>query len=65
MRDDAGHFRLTVQPSKANGLEHASQLMVDKLSVVDRSRIGRVLGRAEPEVMERLNAAVSAFLGLA
>lgn len=65
LRSDVTLFRLTIQPSGANGLERTSQLMVDKLSPIDRSRIGAVIGQAEPEVMDELTAAISVFLGLA
>jgi mRNA interferase MazF len=62
---DAPYIRLTIEPTATNGLEQVSQLMVDKLSPIDRSRIGKVVGQAEPEIMERLGTAISAFLDLA
>lgn len=65
MRHDVPHFRLTIHPTEANGLEQPSQLMVDKLSPIDRKRIGGIVGMTEPDTMERLDAAISAFLGLA
>jgi mRNA interferase MazF len=65
VRDDAPNFRLTIQPSEMNGLQYRSQLMVDKLSPIARTRIGKVIGHVEAESLERLDAAISALLGLA
>jgi len=58
-------FRITVQPSAANGLRDASQVMVDKPSSVLRERLGPVFGRLDDETMLAVNRALAVFLGLA
>ena len=39
---DAPLLRLTVEPSRGNGLRSLSQLMIDKVTTVSRTRITRV-----------------------
>jgi mRNA interferase MazF len=58
-------FRLLLKPSERNGLKEESSLMADKITTVDRARLGRRIGRLEDEEMVRLNRAVMVFLGLA
>jgi mRNA interferase MazF len=58
------HFRLTVQPSAGNGLQLPSQIMIDKLSAIPAGRMGQRIGRADPALMEAVDAALSTFLAL-
>jgi mRNA interferase MazF len=58
-------FRLPVEPSTANGLQEPCRLMVDKLTAVPRTRLGRRLGSLAREEMKTLNRAIVVFLGLA
>jgi mRNA interferase MazF len=37
-------FRLTVEPSPGNGLRSLSQLMIDKVTTVSRTRVGVEIG---------------------
>ena len=37
-------FRITVQPSTANGLRKRSQVMVDKAMTVKRNKVGPAFG---------------------
>ena len=62
---DAPLFRLVVEPSKSNGLRAVCRLMVDKITTVPRSRIGRRIGRLADEDIMRLNRAALVFLGIA
>lgn len=62
---DAGLFRLPIEPNDENGLQQPSQLMVDKLSTIPRTRVGRCVGRLSDEEMARLSRAIIVFLGLA
>lgn len=62
---DAPLFRLLVEPSDDNGLKSASRLMVDKITTVPKSKIGKHVGRLDDEDLVRLNRAVLVFLGLA
>ena len=58
-------FRLPVEPSAGNGLQQPCRLMVDKLTAVPRTRLGRRLGSLAREEMKTLNRALFVFLGLA
>jgi len=62
---EAPLFRLTVAPASDNGLKLESQLMVDKITTVPRTKVGERIGRLADEDMIRLNRAVLVFLGLA
>jgi mRNA interferase MazF len=62
---EAPLFRLPIEPSNANGLEMPSSLMVDKLTTVPKSKIGRRLGRLSDVDRVRLDRAILVFLGLA
>lgn len=44
---DAPLFRLPVEPSSHNGLAVISQLMVDKITMVSRSKLGAHIGRLD------------------
>lgn len=62
---DAPLFRLRVEPNAQNGLMTASWLMVDKITTVPKTKIGRQLGLLADDEMVRLNRAVLVFLGIA
>jgi len=62
---DAPLFRLPIEPNQRNGLRAACRLMVDKITIVPKSRIGARVGRLDDEDILRLNQAVLVFLGLA
>ena len=62
---DAPLFRLPVAPSERNGLRSASRLMVDKITTVSKSKLGKQIGRLDQEDLVRLDRAIMVFLGLA
>ncbi|WP_333826261.1 type II toxin-antitoxin system PemK/MazF family toxin [Pinisolibacter sp.] len=62
---EAPLFRLAVEPSDGNGLQCPSRLMVDKITTVPKSKLGRRIGRLGDEDVVRLNQAIVVFLGLA
>lgn len=57
-------FRLPVTPTVENGLRDVSRLMVDKLTTVHKSRLGKRIGRLNNADMARLDQAILIFLGL-
>jgi len=61
----AALFRLVVEPIRTNGLRERSWLMVDKITTVQRAKLGLKTGRLDDYDMARLNEAVIIFLGLA
>ena len=62
---DAPDFRLTIDPSEANGLRERSQVMADKPATVRRERIGQTIGRLSADDVGRLNVALALVMGLA
>ena len=61
---DAPLLRITLQPNKCNGLQKASQLMVDKTITVQREKLGQVIGRADGPTMIQVERALAVFLGV-
>ncbi len=64
---DAGAplFRVCVTPDPQNGLTTPSYLMVDKITTVQRSRIGKRTGSLNDADIDRMERAAVRFLGLA
>jgi mRNA interferase MazF len=62
---DAPLFRLTLDPTDSNGLRSVSQIMVDKVTAVRRSKIGKAVGRLDDRTMIRVNRAIALWFGLA
>ena len=62
---DAPLVRLPIDPSERNGLRAASQLMIDKITTVSKSKLEMRVGRLSDEDIVRVNRAVLVFLGLA
>lgn len=57
-------FRITVDPSKKNGLLKLSQVMVDKSVTVSREKIGPSFGRLEANLMLEIERCLAVFLGI-
>lgn len=62
---DAPLFRLTVAPSPGNGLRALSQLMIDKVTTVARTRIDATIGHVEDDLMVQVNRALALWVGIA
>ena len=62
---DAPSFRVTIEPSAANGLRARSQVMADKPVTIRRERVGRLIGHLDEESLSRLNTALAFVMGLA
>jgi mRNA interferase MazF len=58
-------FRITTEPTSSNGLRSISQLMIDKVTAVPRSRIARTIGQADEDLLLRVGRAMALWLGLA
>ncbi|MEO8182523.1 MAG: type II toxin-antitoxin system PemK/MazF family toxin [Deltaproteobacteria bacterium] len=61
---DAPLFRVTIEPTAANGLRAVSQIMVDKLTTVRRERVAQTLGSLPDDAMLRVNRALVLWLGI-
>jgi mRNA interferase MazF len=62
---DAPLYRLTLEPSAATGLVKTSQVMIDKIVAMRRSKCGQVIGRLDEAALIILNRMLSTVLGLA
>ncbi len=62
---EAPDFRVTIDPSRGNGLRARSQIMADKPVTVRRPRVGQSIGRLDDDDIGRLNIALAFVMGLA
>ncbi len=62
---EALDFRVTVDPTAANGLRVKSQVMADKPVTVRRERLGQTIGHLDDRDIARLNVALAFVMGLA
>ena len=62
---EAPLFRVEIEPSADNGLNHACRLMIDKITTVRRSRLGERVGELSDADVVRLDRAIVVFLGIA
>lgn len=58
-------LRVTVQPSAENGLQKASQVMVDKAMTVICEKLGPAFGRIDPDALVEVERCLAVFLGIA
>jgi len=58
-------FRIDIEPSKENGLQKISQIMIDKTVTVPIEKIGAVFGRLDDAAMMAVNRALAVWLGFA
>lgn len=62
---EAPLFRLLIEPDESNGLREPCRLMVDKVTTVAKTKLGKRLGLLSDGDVQRLNQAMLIFLGLA
>ncbi len=62
---DTPLFRFTVPPKPTNGLQKASQVMVDKIVTLATTRIGAIIGRLDDSEMTEVTRLLALWLGLA
>jgi len=61
---DAPLFRITLDPTRQNGLNRVSQIMVDKVLTLPREKIGKQVGRVADTLMVRVARALALWLGM-
>ena len=62
---DAPFYRLSIEPTEANGVQRPSQIMVDKIIATPRVKCRAVIGRLDRETMAELSRMIALALGLA
>jgi mRNA interferase MazF len=62
---DAPLLRVTVRPSAENGLQKASQVMLDKTMTVKRDKIGPAFGHIDADTLVEIERRLAVFLGIA
>jgi mRNA interferase MazF len=64
-RPKAALFRKPIAPTDTNGLRHPSDVMLDKLVSLPRTKISKAVGRLTDAEMAEITASLALFLGLA
>ena len=62
---DSPLTRLNLAPDEKNGLLRSSQMMVDKITTVPKSNLGKRIGELSTGDVSQLNRALMVYLGLA
>jgi mRNA interferase MazF len=62
---DAPIFRVNIDPTEENGLNHKSQIQVDKMMTIKKDKVGSVIGKADDTTMIKINRATALWVGLA
>ena len=62
---DAEPARFAIAPSQMNGLQARSYAMVDKISSIPKTKVGRRIGQLHADDVALLNQHVILFFGLA
>ncbi|MCI2809850.1 type II toxin-antitoxin system PemK/MazF family toxin [Eoetvoesiella caeni] len=58
-------FRVVVEPDTLNGLQALSQVMVDKVATLPRSKVGAAFGRLDADKMRAVERALLVVTGIA
>ena len=61
---DAPLFRLTINPTKKNGLLEPSQIMIDKLMAIKREKISNTIGIISLQEQSHLDNAIKLWLSV-
>jgi mRNA interferase MazF len=61
---DLPPLRITIPPGPESGLRIRSQIQIDKVITIPKSRIGERIGTVNDPTMEHVNVALKRFLGL-
>jgi len=62
---EAPLLRVTVQPSQRNGLQSASQVMIDKALTIKRDKVGAPFGQIESDKLIEVERFLAVFFGIA
>jgi mRNA interferase MazF len=62
--EDNPLIRILIEPNESNGLRLPSRLMADKITTVQKSKLGYRIGQLSNDDVARLNRAIIVFMGL-
>ena len=62
---DLPTLRISIEPGPASGLRRRSQVQIDKIMTIPRSRLGPRIGELDASAMGTVGEALGRFLGLA
>ena len=57
-------FRLDLPTNEKNGVKQPSQIMIDKMMAIPRSKIGKQIGKISVSQQDSINKALKIWLGL-
>lgn len=57
-------LRVTLQPSKGNGLEKPSQVMIDKAMTLPLDKLSNRIGAVSADELDRIGASLRAWMDL-
>ncbi len=57
-------LRYAIEPSSENGLQVRSQIQIDKMFSVNRSKVGPTIGRLNEETIVSVTSLMALFLGI-
>ena len=57
-------LRIDLSPNERNGLRKPSQVMVDKPSTINRSKVGQSIGALDSTEMLQVDRSLALFLGI-
>lgn len=61
---DVPLFRISVEPTQANGLTKISHVMVDKLYTTPREKVGEIIGHLDAKILLEVERALAVFIGI-
>jgi mRNA interferase MazF len=61
---DLPPLRISIEPGLQSGLRRSSQIQIDKIMTVPRSKLGRRIGRLDETTMRNVDQALGRFLAV-
>jgi mRNA interferase MazF len=61
---DASLIRIRLEPDSGNGLRSSSVIMLDRLTVVARAKVGPQFGKVDPETLHSVSLALRGLLDI-
>ena len=59
-----GRIRIAISPTPENGLGEVSEIEVDRITTMRRTRFDPVIGTAAPDIMNKVDASLRRWLAL-